>query len=159
MKFAVIQPAYSMEFGRVDECFEKLLAQLEECDSSLDVIVLPEYSDVPANIRGKEEYDSYVVKNNARILDAAAKAAVRCSATVFVNAASQGKNGYIKGINTIDIAPAKEQLPALESSPDYWLLLQGCKNIRIRNANILPLEDHSLKASVACCENVTIDNL
>lgn len=70
-----------------------------------------------------------------------------------------GKNGYIKGINTIDIAPAKEQLPALESSPDYWLLLQGCKNIRIRNANILPLEDHSLKASVACCENVTIDNL
>ena len=102
MKFAVIQPAYSMEFGRVDECFEKLLAQLEECDSSLDVIVLPEYSDVPANIRGKEEYDSYVVKNNARILDAAAKAAVRCSATVFVNAASQGKNGYINTTYAID---------------------------------------------------------
>lgn len=66
------------------------------------------------------------------------------------------KNGYLKGINTIDIAPAKEILPTPDDSPYYWLFLQGCKNVSIRNANILPYEGRKLQAVISGCNHVII---
>lgn len=49
MKICVVQPRYSMDGSLVRECFEELISQLSYCDSSLDLIVLPEYSDIPAD--------------------------------------------------------------------------------------------------------------
>lgn len=66
------------------------------------------------------------------------------------------QNSYIKGINTVDISPAKEMLPQLEDAPCYWLLAQGCKNVTIRNANVLPFDNQKLKAIVRDCTNMTI---
>lgn len=94
MKFAVIQPHYEMAYDQVDACFAALLGQLEQCGKDLDVIVLPEYSDVPGNVRGKEEYEFYVRKNNAVLLEKVRETAIRCEATVFVNAACLYENGY-----------------------------------------------------------------
>ena len=48
MKVCVIQPHYSFDERDVGKCFEDLLSLLDECDESMDLIVLPEYSDAPA---------------------------------------------------------------------------------------------------------------
>lgn len=65
-------------------------------------------------------------------------------------------NGYLKGCNQVDIAPAKEQLPMLDNTPSYWLLMQGCRDIEIRNARIMPFHGERLKAVVQDCCNITI---
>ena len=102
MKFSVIQPPYSMEYDNVEACFHKLLSMLDECDDSMDVIVLPEYSDVPGNIRNKKEYDAYVEKNNAYLLEKCKQTAVRCGATVFVNASYRTPDGLRNTTYAID---------------------------------------------------------
>ena len=53
MKVCVIQPRYSFDGGEVGKCFDELMALLDCCDDSLDLIVLPEYSDAPADVHGK----------------------------------------------------------------------------------------------------------
>ena len=53
MKVSVLQPHYSMNGADLDACFTELLALLDSCDDSLDLIVLPEYSDVPADVKGE----------------------------------------------------------------------------------------------------------
>ena len=49
MKVAVIQPYYSFDPKETDRCYREMTALLDECDESLDLIVLPEYSDIPAD--------------------------------------------------------------------------------------------------------------
>ena len=48
MKACVIQPPYSNDVSYCDEYFAYKLHQLDALDDSVDLIVLPEYSDVPA---------------------------------------------------------------------------------------------------------------
>lgn len=95
MKAFVIQPFYSFDCNDNDKCFEDMIKLLEECDSSADIIVLPEYCDVPSSMPSKREFDASIKKYNGVILEKAKSTAQRCSATVFVNAASEGENGYI----------------------------------------------------------------
>lgn len=94
MKTAIIQPAYSLAYDNVEACFRNLLALLDQCDSSMDLIVLPEYSDVPGNIRDQEEYLHWVNKNHAVLMEKVSETAVRCQALVFVNAACETPEGY-----------------------------------------------------------------
>lgn len=53
MKVCVIQPYYSFDEKDADRCFEGLLSLLDKCDESLDLIVLPEYGDALADVKGK----------------------------------------------------------------------------------------------------------
>ena len=53
MKICTIQPRYSFCENDVKKCFEDLLALMDKCDDSMDIIVLPEYSDAPADVKGK----------------------------------------------------------------------------------------------------------
>ena len=46
MKACVIQPPYSMDLAKSDELFRLKLDYLDSCDESMDLIVLPEYSDI-----------------------------------------------------------------------------------------------------------------
>lgn len=78
MKFCVIQPYYSLDEADEEKCFADMLALLESCGSDLDVIVLPEYSNVLADVRGKEGFDRTIQAHNEVILQAAAQAARRC---------------------------------------------------------------------------------
>ena len=48
MKVCVFQPAYSTNHEDTERLFQWELEQLDRCDSSMDLIVLPEASDVPA---------------------------------------------------------------------------------------------------------------
>ena len=47
MKICIIQPPYSTDYSKSEEYFEQELALLEQCDESMDLIVLPESCDIP----------------------------------------------------------------------------------------------------------------
>ncbi len=55
MKACIIQPPYSRDTSYSDEYFQYKLQLLSRCDSSMDLIVLPEYSDVPCATKELEE--------------------------------------------------------------------------------------------------------
>ena len=55
MKVCVIQPGYSMDFSKSEENFQREMDFLDQCDSSMDLIVLPEDSDIPCYARTKAE--------------------------------------------------------------------------------------------------------
>lgn len=94
MKICIIQPAYSTDYSRIDEYFDAELALLAECDESMDMIVMPELSDVPCLAGTREENERAVEKFNVRILDEARATARRCHAMVFINARSRHEKGY-----------------------------------------------------------------
>ena len=92
MKACVIQPPYSYHSEDMEKNFSKILSMLDECDESLDLIVLPEYSDLPAG-GPHEEQMAASAKNTPAILSAAAATAKRCHAIVFVNAFDYTERG------------------------------------------------------------------
>ena len=85
MKTCIIQPAYCLDFSRSDEFFAWELAELDKCDASMDIIVLPEYSNVPCLAKTKAEMEESYHKYTAALLEKASTTAKRCGATVFVN--------------------------------------------------------------------------
>ncbi len=94
MKVCVIQPEYKIGFEYVDECFEKMCTLLDSCQKGLDLIVLPEYCDVPAACKSAAEYAECRKRYGARILQKAKDAAIRCNAVVFVNCSHYTGKGY-----------------------------------------------------------------
>ena len=55
MKACIIQPPYSRDTLFSDEYFEYKINLLNDCDDTIDIIVLPEYSDVPCATESLEE--------------------------------------------------------------------------------------------------------
>ncbi len=103
MKVCVIQPYYSFDYKDNDRCFEEMVALLDQCDESMDLIVLPEYSDVPADQPDKALFDASIAKYNDIILTKAKEAAIRCNAIVFVNAGyDAGCGGWRNTTHAID---------------------------------------------------------
>ena len=94
MKACVIQPHYPTKFSESDSAFCENLKHLEMCDESMDIIVLPEYSDAPAlaKTRGEklEAHEKYI----GTLLETCANTAKRCHAIVFVNALSKTDTGF-----------------------------------------------------------------
>lgn len=93
MKICVIQPHYSFDGNDVNECFEGLTCLLDKCDESMDLIVLPEYSDAPADVLGKDGFYGAVEKYNERLMEKAKETAKRCNSLLFVNAAYMTEKG------------------------------------------------------------------
>lgn len=93
MKVCIIQPEYSVDYDRSDELFDRQLALMDQCDDSMDMIVLPESCDCPALAHTKEEAEASSSRYNARLLEKAAETARRCHALLFLNARSQGEGG------------------------------------------------------------------
>ena len=86
MNVRVIQPPYAPDPTGTPSSFEWLIDQLGQCNSSLDLIVLPEFSDVPGRYKEQDDYMECVNANNARLLRTCSETAARCGATLFVNA-------------------------------------------------------------------------
>ena len=95
MKACVIQPPYTTDFSKADEHFKYYIDFLDKCDSSMDIIVLPESSDIPALSKTPEQRKELVDKFNKALLDKASETAVRCDAVVFVNARYLSNIGYV----------------------------------------------------------------
>ena len=71
MKVCVIQPKYSFDYKDADEYFEGFLSHLDACDESMDVIVMPEYSDFPTVVKTNEQFIETIKKFNQRMLQKA----------------------------------------------------------------------------------------
>lgn len=102
MKICVIQPRYSFDERNLSKCFDGLIKLMDECDETLDLIVLPEYSDALADVKGKSGFYDAVEKYNSLLLEKAAETAKRCNALVFVNAGFETENGIRNTTHAID---------------------------------------------------------
>ncbi len=102
MKICTIQPHYSFDEKDVAQCFQDLLALLEQCDESMDIIVLPEYSDAPADVKGKDGFYDAVKQYNTLLLNKAREMAKRCNSLVFVNAGYETDEGIRNTTHAID---------------------------------------------------------
>jgi len=94
MKACIIQPPYSRDTSKSDEFFKFKLDMLDKCDETVDIIVLPEYSDVPCATSSREETLFYHKKYIDVLLDKSIETAKRCNALVFVNALCEVKGNY-----------------------------------------------------------------
>ncbi|MBP3396047.1 MAG: hypothetical protein J6L87_02620, partial [Clostridia bacterium] len=68
MKVCVLQPRYSFKTEDAEVCFEGLCELLAQCDDTMDLIVLPEYSDALADMKGKAPFYDMVARYNERLL-------------------------------------------------------------------------------------------
>ena len=71
IKTCVIQPRYSFDERDAEKFFEGLVGLLDECDESLDIIVLPEYSDALVDVKGRDGFYGAVKKYNSAFLEKA----------------------------------------------------------------------------------------
>jgi len=94
MKACIIQPPYSRDLSHSDAYFQYKLQLLDNCDASIDLIVLPEYSDVPCATTTREETLHYHRKYINVLLDKCRETAQRCGAIVFVNALCEINGNY-----------------------------------------------------------------
>lgn len=102
MKVCVLQPKYSYDEKDLAACAEGLLALLAQCDESMDVIVLPECSDVPADVKSKAGYEQAVRQYAPLVLQKASETAKRCRALVFVNTGYETESGIRNTTHVID---------------------------------------------------------
>ena len=86
LKACVMQPPYALDVADIDKTMQWEFEALRQCDSSLDLIVLPEASDRQARVGSREQAIAAAKKYNAPLLAACAETAKRCQATLFVNA-------------------------------------------------------------------------
>lgn len=94
MKACIIQPPYSMDTAFSDEYFNFKLDMLDKCDDSIDIIVLPEYSDVPCATSTMEETLFYHKKYIDTLISKCTETARRCKSLVFVNALCEVGTSY-----------------------------------------------------------------
>lgn len=85
MKFCIVQPYYSFNSADIDKCYREMMALVDKCDSTMDVIVLPEYCDIPANTDNAEQFNESIEKYNDAVYKKAVETARRCNAIVFAN--------------------------------------------------------------------------
>ncbi|MBQ5820992.1 MAG: hypothetical protein IIW31_07125 [Clostridia bacterium] len=93
MKVCVIQPYYSTNHTDTESCYRSMIELMDQCESDLDLIVLPEYCDVPAAQPDKAHFHASIEERNEDILRRACEMAKRCHAMVFVNAADRTETG------------------------------------------------------------------
>ena len=96
MKVCIIQPEYCLDHSRSEEYLQWELEALDKCDSTMDIIVLPESSDTPCLAHSGEERLWSYEHLNKRILEKAAETAKRCNSILFVNARSTQENGMLR---------------------------------------------------------------
>ena len=102
MKAILIQPPYSADPSRADELFEYKLAELDKCGPDADVVVLPEYCDVPCAASTREETLKFHDEYFDRLMKKCVATAKRCSCLVFVNALDKVGNNYANTTFAID---------------------------------------------------------
>lgn len=93
MKVCIIQPEYSTDYSLSDERFQWEMDALDKCDESMDLIVMPEFSDLPCYAKTREQMLSSYNKYNKKLISKAAETAKRCNAVLFINALRECETG------------------------------------------------------------------
>lgn len=94
MKVCIVQPEYSIDYSRSDELFQWELDMMDKCDESMDLIVFPESSDVPAFAKERELAMASNQKYAKVLMEKASETAKRCNAVLFINAYKETETGY-----------------------------------------------------------------
>ena len=94
LKARVIQPLYLKGEQAAYDCLKWEIDELAKCDESLDLIVLPESSDVQALMPDTETYGRVVARNHGALMEACAATAKRCHAVVFANGVDTKPEGW-----------------------------------------------------------------
>ena len=94
MKVCIVQPEYSTDYSRSNELFQWELDMMDKCDESMDLIVFPESSDVPAFAKERELAMESNQKYAKALLEKASETAKRCNAVLFINAYKEMETGY-----------------------------------------------------------------
>jgi len=94
MKVCIIQPPYSVDYSKSDEYYDYECEMLDQCDETMDIIVLPEMIDMPCLCKTKEERLLSITKYNNAILEKAKETAKRCNSILFANARYKTDKGY-----------------------------------------------------------------
>ena len=90
----ILQPPYTRDPALADACFQEKMRLMDQCDPAADVIVLPEYSDVPCVTATLEETLALHEKYMGPLMEKCVETARRCGAAVFVNALSREAGGW-----------------------------------------------------------------
>ncbi len=98
MKACVIQPPYSFDYADSETNFLWECEALDACDDTLDLIVLPEYSNVPALAKTKAQMEQSRVKYSETLFQKAADTAKRCDAVVFISGIVETESGLRNAI-------------------------------------------------------------
>ena len=93
MKIRLIQPLYEQSVLNSEQLFEWELKALEDCTEDLDLIILPESSDVPCYAAIREERDEICRKFNGLLIERCSATAKRCSSMLCVNARCETPSG------------------------------------------------------------------
>ena len=75
MKVCIIQPAYSTDYSKSDAHFAEQLKLMDRCNESMDLIVLPEATDIPCLAKTREDAAHSSEKFTDRILKKASETA------------------------------------------------------------------------------------
>ena len=75
MKVCIIQPEYCLDHSRSDAFFQWELDALDKCDESMDLIAMPEYSNIPCWAKTKEQMLQSFQKYTQPLLDKATETA------------------------------------------------------------------------------------
>ena len=102
MKVCVIQPYYSEKHEDIDACFNRMLSLMDSCDDSLDLIVLPEYCDIPAKTPNEAAFKKSIATYRPIIAAKVSELAKRCHALVFANYAEPTEHGYKNTTHAFD---------------------------------------------------------
>jgi len=93
MNVCVVQPGYSLDYGMSDKLFAWEMDMMDKCDESMDIIVFPEYSNIPAIARTKEEMENSYRKYDNLLMQKASETAKRCNAVLFISGIHMTENG------------------------------------------------------------------
>jgi len=96
MKVRIIQPAYTFNAEDLQKNYEGMVALMRECNEPLDIIVMPEYCDIPAAQKGKKAYWDSIKTYNKPFMAEAIAMAKRCHAITFVNCAYETADGKLR---------------------------------------------------------------
>lgn len=103
MKAVIIQPFYSLDGQKdIDKCYNDMLALMDKCDESADIIVLPESCHCQACMRDCGESFKVKERLNEHFDQKVRELAKRCKALVFANYGKKTDNGYLNvtfGVN------------------------------------------------------------
>lgn len=83
MKARVIQQYFAQDREGLDKSFEWTLNELRKCDPSLDIIVLPEFSEVPGKTKSNQDFLQTARTYGPILLQLCAETARRCNSLVF----------------------------------------------------------------------------
>ena len=90
MKARVIQPLFAQDRPGLDKSFEWTIKALDKCKPGLDIIVLPEFSEVPGATPDPADFLKIAREYGPVLLKACSETARRCKALVFVGCIDTG---------------------------------------------------------------------